>query len=116
MILTNLLIPIIVIPLSSIIFGTVIYYSFLKRRMYNNINLVIKENTNNPKYEINIDFDDASRMWNLNKTRLNNGCYSYKKINNCKGITKKGTLCKHKTAFDFCYLHNTCEEIWNKTN
>ena len=80
--------------------------------MYNNnISLVIKENTTKPKYEINIDFEDASKMWNLNKTRLNNGCYSYKKINNCKGTTKKGNPCKHKTAFDFCYIHNSSEEI-----
>lgn len=31
-------------------------------------------------YEVNIDFDEAHREWILNKIKLENGCYKYKKI------------------------------------
>lgn len=27
--------------------------------------------------EVNIDFDEASRYWNMNKKRIGNGCYAY---------------------------------------
>ena len=29
------------------------------------------------EYEVNIDFDEASRCWNANKVRLGNGWYAY---------------------------------------
>jgi hypothetical protein len=45
------------------------------------------------KYEVNIDFDEASNAWLKNKTRLSNGCYQYKKIR-CTQTTKKGHQCK----------------------
>lgn len=28
-------------------------------------------------YSVDIDFDEASREWNSNKRRLDNGCYEY---------------------------------------
>lgn len=31
-----------------------------------------------PKYDVDIDFDGASKAWNKNKTRIGNGCYVYK--------------------------------------
>ena len=33
-----------------------------------------------PIYDVNIDFDGASREWNKNKIKLSNGCYEYKKM------------------------------------
>ena len=56
-------------------------------------------------YEVNIDFDDASREWNKNKTRHEYGCYTYKCINKCQGKTKGGNQCKLKTPFDKCHIH-----------
>lgn len=55
-------------------------------------------------YEVRIDFDSASKSWNSNKKRLENGCYSYlcgKKLVNgslCQRTSTKGeTLCaRHK--------------------
>ena len=32
-----------------------------------------------PKYEVNIDFDEASKAWRKNKTSIGNGSYKYKK-------------------------------------
>jgi hypothetical protein len=29
------------------------------------------------KYEVNIDFDEASAAWKANKKSLGNGCYKY---------------------------------------
>ena len=57
-----------------------------------------------PVYEVNIDFDYASKCWNSNKKRLENGCYAYicgKKLVNgsfCQRTSTKGeTLCaRHK--------------------
>ena len=33
-----------------------------------------------PIYDVNIDFDGASREWNKNKIKLSDGCYEYKKM------------------------------------
>jgi len=30
-----------------------------------------------PLFEVNIDFDDASKCWLQNKRKLKNGCYCY---------------------------------------
>ena len=35
-------------------------------------------------YEVNIDFDDASREWRKNKISLGNGMFKYKKNRNKK--------------------------------
>lgn len=50
-----------------------------------------------------IDFDLASKLWNKNKIKMNNGTYTYK----CMGITKKNTECKKKPLFgcDYCIYH-----------
>jgi len=31
------------------------------------------------EFDIDIDFDEASKAWNKNKIRTGNGCYKYKK-------------------------------------
>jgi len=33
-----------------------------------------------PIYEVNIDFDGASRAWKSNKVKLTDGCYDYRKV------------------------------------
>ncbi len=50
-----------------------------------------------------IDFDEASKAWNLNKKKLGNGCYEYI----CKSTTKTGQLCKNtpQVGSEFCSLH-----------
>ncbi len=46
-------------------------------------------NNNMQQYEVNIDFDEASKAWMANKTRLSNCTYKYI----CGATTKKGTRC-----------------------
>lgn len=50
-----------------------------------------------------IDFDEASKAWNSNKKKLDNGCYQYI----CGALTKKGNTCKNKplTGHNFCAIH-----------
>ena len=50
-------------------------------------------------YEVNIDFDEASRCWKINKSYLGNGTYKYV----CGAITKTGNKCKNHPN---CKLHN----------
>jgi hypothetical protein len=50
-------------------------------------------------YEVNIDFDEASRCWKKNKSPLGNGTYKYV----CGAITKTGNKCKNHPN---CKLHN----------
>ena len=38
-----------------------------------------------------IDFDEASKAWNSNKKKLDNGCYQYI----CGALTKTGQICKN---------------------
>lgn len=56
-------------------------------------------------YEVNIDFDYASKCWAENKIKLNNGCYEYKKTR-CEAITKNGNQCKRLTRSNYCSSHN----------
>ena len=54
-------------------------------------------------YEVNIDFDEASNLWNSNKKKLPNGCYSYvcgKKLTN-------NNFCKKAPCKDniHCHIH-----------
>ena len=51
----------------------------------------------------NIDFEYASREWNKNKLKLDNGCYKYI----CLGITKNNNICKKKPKkyTDYCHIH-----------
>jgi len=55
-------------------------------------------------YEVNIDFDEASREWKSNKKSTKNGCYKYV----CIQITKSGNQCKREseTGNEFCKCHN----------
>ena len=55
-------------------------------------------------YEVNIDFDEASREWKSNKKQMKNGCYKYI----CIQITKSGNQCKRESeqGCDFCKCHN----------
>ena len=50
-----------------------------------NITTVHKYNTRfqskQQKFDVDIDFDDASKQWRKNKRYLGNGCYIYKKTN-----------------------------------
>ena len=42
-------------------------------------------------YEVDIDFDGASKAWLANKISIGIGSYKYK----CSAITKKDTNCKN---------------------
>ena len=56
-------------------------------------------NTPSPLYEVNIDFDEASRAWRANKKHIGNCHYVYvcgticKNGNPCQKIVKNGGLC-----------------------
>lgn len=41
-----------------------------------------------PKYEVNIDFDEASAAWMRNKKKMGNGCYQY--VCGAKKRTREG--------------------------
>lgn len=49
-------------------------------------------------YEVNIDFDEASRLWNSNKKKLSTGCYKYV----CGRELKTGKFCKNNIS---CAIH-----------
>ena len=51
-----------------------------------------------------VDFDEASRAWKLNKKSTGNGCYKYI----CIKITKTGKQCKNDSLrnCEFCRFHN----------
>ena len=54
--------------------------------------------------KVDIDFDEASRLWKSNKKSLGNGCYKYI----CTKITKTGKQCKNDSLrnCEFCRFHN----------
>lgn len=54
-------------------------------------------------YEVNIDFDEASKAWRENKKKLDNGNFIYV----CGALTKTGNICNKKriNGFDFCKIH-----------
>ena len=54
-------------------------------------------------YEVNIDFDEASRAWQSNKKSIGNGQYKYV----CPCNKADGTICKkvcYKSS-EFCWAH-----------
>ena len=55
-----------------------------------------------PIYEVNIDFDEASKEWNKNKKRKGQ---SYVYV--CGVTTKNGSCCQNKRlkGKDFCHIH-----------
>ena len=64
-----------------------------------------KQEAKKQLYQVNIDFDEASKCWRKNKKLIGNGCYKY--------------ICLHKTEIekpckrnpeknsDFCKMHLT---------
>jgi hypothetical protein len=59
-------------------------------------------------YEVDIDFDEASRAWRENKKIIKNGMFSYMKTKkNCCHIQDNGKKCKKKRIIDseYCELH-----------
>jgi len=62
----------------------------------------MKTRSQSREFEVNIDFDEASRLWNSNKKRLNNGCYEYV----CGKPLENGLFCKRKPKnSQFCWVH-----------
>jgi hypothetical protein len=55
-------------------------------------------------YEVDIDFDEASRMWKLNKKQIGNGSYKYI----CCVLNKSGIKCGRHIVDDtkYCRTHN----------
>ena len=55
-------------------------------------------------YKVDIDFDEASRMWEYNKKRTGNGSYKYI----CCELNKSGKKCGRNIADDtkYCRAHN----------
>ena len=51
------------------------------------------------KYEVNIDFDDASASWRQNKKSIGNGSYKYI----CTALKKDDTMCGKS-----CYKQLSC--------
>ena len=50
------------------------------------------DSTQQPLYEVNIDFDEASDAWKANKKSIGNGQYKYV----CSKTTKTGKKCNRK--------------------
>ena len=62
----------------------------------------MKTRSQSREFEVNIDFDEASKLWNSNKKRLNNGCYEYV----CGKQLENGLFCKRKLKnSQFCWVH-----------
>ena len=62
-----------------------------------------RSQTRKQQLEVNIDFDEASRYWNMNKKRIGNGCYVYI----CGQRLKNGKFCQRKLPPDkeSCSIH-----------
>jgi len=59
--------------------------------------------TETPLYEVNIDFDEASREWRANKKHIGNCHYLYV----CGTICKNGNPCQNTVQNgDLCHIHN----------
>ena len=58
---------------------------------------------NEISYNVNIDFDEASKLWRQNKRYIGNGSFVYI----CKGKTKLGKSCKNKCSntLEYCKIH-----------
>ena len=55
--------------------------------------------------EVDIDFDEASTAWKLNKKSIGNGCYKYV----CVKVKKNGHQCKNDSLknCEHCKFHST---------
>lgn len=59
-------------------------------------------------FEVKIDFDEASNLWNANKKKLNNCCYKYV----CGKDLFTGCYCKRAIyKFDKCRIHQINNNI-----
>jgi hypothetical protein len=58
-----------------------------------------------PFPNVEIDFDEASRAWKLNKKSTGNGCYKYI----CVKVKKNGHQCKNDSLknCEHCKFHST---------
>jgi len=54
-------------------------------------------------YEVNIDFDEASKAWKQNKLSIGNGSYRYL----CKKRGIRNNICKKKClqGEEYCFAH-----------
>jgi hypothetical protein len=57
---------------------TILTRSKTRELQMQRMNYFREELMKKPKYDIDIDFDAASKAWNRNKKRIGNGCYIYK--------------------------------------
>jgi hypothetical protein len=55
------------------------------------------------EFELEFDFDDASKQWNANKKKIENACYIYV----CGYVNEKtGKKCMKKSKCgECCYIH-----------
>lgn len=67
--------------------------------------------TMQPLYEVNIDFDEASKAWKSNKRSIGNGSYKY--VCAKKGKNNKCCLSKCLPGEIYCKTHFTCLDILN---
>jgi hypothetical protein len=65
-----------------------------------------------PFPNVEIDFDQASRAWKLNKKSIGNGCYKYV----CVKIKNTGSQCKNESLnnCNYCRFHINCRNIENQ--
>ena len=65
--------------------------------------------SSSPFYNVNINFEEASNAWKLNKKYTGNGCYKYK----CIKTTKNGKPCKNESLHncDYCRFHINCKNL-----
>jgi hypothetical protein len=62
----------------------------------------MKTRSQNKELEVNIDFDEASRLWNSNKKKISKCCYEYV----CGRELTNGLFCKRKiNGFQYCWIH-----------
>ena len=54
-------------------------------------------------FQVNIDFDEASKLWKINKKSIGNGSYKYICLKKCK----TGKPCNKKciTGEEYCSIH-----------
>lgn len=63
-----------------------------------------RSQTTKTTFEVDIDFDEASKYWNANKKKTGNGTYKYV----CGKLLKTGKFCKQnrQSGREFCSMHH----------
>lgn len=66
-----------------------------------------RSQTEKQTLDVNIDFDEASHYWNVNKKRTGNGTYNYV----CGKTLKSGKFCKKNINNNqlTCHIHTNHE-------